>query len=152
MADYGVLCKEAASLISGVPHLTADLANLSALIFHSLERLNWAGFYLVESDKLILGPFQGRPACIEIPMGKGVCGAAAREDRAILVPDVNAFPGHIACDCASRSEIVIPLHKNGMVAAVLDIDSPEEGRFDGHDLTGLTALARTIESEIGDLL
>ena len=111
--DYRTLCAEAESLIAGVRHPIANLSNLSALIFQTLGGLNWAGFYLREGETLVLGPFQGRVACIEIPLGRGVCGTAAREDKTQLVPDVHAFPGHIACDGASNSEIVIPLHRGG---------------------------------------
>ncbi len=146
--DYGYLVKSAEALIKGVPHLTANLANVSALIFSELEDINWAGFYLSEGDRLVLGPFQGKPACIEIPCGKGVCGTAAREDRTVLVPDVHEFPGHIACDCASRSEIVVPLHGGGRVVGVLDIDSPTEGRFSEDDRRGLEELVLVLEREL----
>ena len=152
MTDYNALCAEAEALIKGVPHLTADLANLSALIFGALDRLNWAGFYMLEGDKLVLGPFQGRPACIEIPVGRGVCGTAVSENRTVLVRDVHAFPGHIACDCASRSEIVVPIRKDGRVVAVLDLDSPEVGRFVEDDRAGLEKLSAVIENCLKDLL
>ena len=144
--DYMLLCAEAESLIRDVPHPVANLANLSALIWGSLDELNWAGFYLAEGDKLVLGPFQGKPACIEIPWGRGVCGTAAARDETQLVPDVHAFPGHIACDCASRSEIVVPLHSAGKVVAVLDIDSPIPSRFSEADREGLEKLAAVIEA------
>lgn len=143
--DYALLTEQAKSLTEGVPHYIANLANISALIYHSIPDLNWAGFYLTEDDKLVLGPFQGRTACIEIPLGKGVCGTAAYEDRTVLVEDVHRFPGHIACDGASNSEIVIPLHKNGKVAAVLDIDSPVLNRFSEEDRRGLEQLVQAIE-------
>ena len=146
--DYIGLSKSAEALVHGVPHLTANLANVSALIFSELDDLNWAGFYISEGDKLVLGPFQGRPACIEIPFGRGVCGTAAAEDRTILVPDVHEFPGHIACDCASRSEIVVPVHKDGAVMGVLDIDSPQQGRFTEEDRTGLETLVSVLEKEL----
>ena len=146
--DYPALCAQAESLVAGVPHLIANLANVSALIYAELEGLNWAGFYLAEGDKLVLGPFQGKPACIEIPWGRGVCGTAAEEDRAQLVPDVHAFPGHIACDCASRSEIVVPLHRGGELVGVLDIDSPIEGRFTAEDRDGLEALCAVLEKHL----
>ena len=146
--DYIGLSKSAEALVHGVPHLTANLANVSALIFSELDDLNWAGFYISEGDKLVLGPFQGRPACIEIPFGRGVCGTAAAEDRTILVPDVHEFPGHIACDCASRSEIVVPVHKDGAVMGVLDIDSPRKGRFTEEDRTGLETLVSVLEKEL----
>lgn len=135
------------ALIEGVPHRIANLANASALLFESLEDLNWAGFYLIENGILVLGPFQGRPACIEIPLSKGVCGAAARENKTQLVKNVHEFPGHIACDCASNSEIVIPLHgKDGTVVGVLDIDSPLIGRFTEEDRVMLEEFAAIIES------
>ena len=143
--DYPALIAQAEGLIDGVPHFVANLANVSALIYSALDELNWAGFYLAEGEKLVLGPFQGRPACIEIPFGRGVCGTAAAEDRTQLVPDVHLFPGHIACDCASRSEIVVPLHGGGKVVGVLDIDSPVEARFGEEDREGLEALCRVLE-------
>ena len=124
MTDYKELCAMLRGLTEGVPYKISNLANASALLWDSLTTLNWAGFYLLEGDRLILGPFQGKPACIEIPIGKGVCGTAALRRETILVPDVHAFPGHIACDSASNSEIVVPLMKNGEVLGVLDIDSP----------------------------
>ena len=146
--NYDALCVEAKGLVEGVDHPIANLANLSALIFQTLEELNWAGFYLLEDGKLVLGPFQGRVACIEIPLGRGVCGTAAKEDKTQLVPDVHAFPGHIACDGASNSEIVIPLHRGGEVVGVLDIDSPLLGRFSETDKAGLEALAAVIEKHV----
>ena len=146
--NYTLLCAEAESLIAGVSHPVANLANLSALLYQTLDRLNWAGFYLREGELLVLGPFQGRVACIEIPWGKGVCGAAAEKDETQLVPDVHAFPGHIACDGASRSEIVVPLHRFGEVVAVLDIDSPVLNRFSEDDRAGLEAFAAVIEKHL----
>ena len=146
--NYTLLCAEAESLIAGVSHPVANLANLSALLNQTLDRLNWAGFYLREGDVLVLGPFQGRVACIEIPWGKGVCGTAAEKDETQLVPDVHAFPGHIACDGASRSEIVVPLHRFGEVVAVLDIDSPVLNRFSEDDRAGLEAFAAVIEKHL----
>ena len=146
--NYTLLCAEAESLIAGVSHPVANLANLSALLYQTLDRLNWAGFYLREGDVLVLGPFQGRVACIEIPWGKGVCGTAAEKDETQLVPDVHAFPGHIACDGASRSEIVVPLHRFGEVVAVLDIDSPVLNRFSEDDRSGLEAFAAVIEKHL----
>lgn len=144
MTDYESLCVKLAALMDGVPHRTANLANASALIFETLEDLNWAGFYLLEGDTLVLGPFQGRPACIEIPLGRGVCGTAAQEDKTQLVPDVHLFPGHIACDSASNSEIVVPLRVDGKVAGVLDLDSPWPGRFTAEDQTGLEAVGEIL--------
>ena len=148
MTDYPSLALEAEALVAGVPHLIANLSNLSALIHQTLPDLNWAGFYLLEGETLILGPFQGKPACIEIPVSRGVCGAAVREDRPQLVPDVHVFAGHIACDCASRSELVIPLHQNGRVVGVLDLDSPLPARFDAADRDGLLLLTRAVEPHL----
>ena len=147
MTDYTELNESLRSLIGGVPHPTANLANASALLWQSLEDINWAGFYLAEGGLLVLGPFQGKPACIEIPWGKGVCGTAAEQNATQLVPDVHAFPGHIACDCASRSEIVIPLHRGGRVIGVLDIDSPLPARFSEEDRRGVEACAGILEKE-----
>lgn len=146
MTDYEVLNEQLAALTEGVPHRVANLANASALLFESLEDVNWAGFYFVEGGRLVLGPFQGRPACIEIPMGQGVCGTAAAGDVTLVVPNVHEFQGHIACDSASNSEIVVPLHKGGGVVGVLDIDSPLFGRFDEADAKGLEAFARILEA------
>jgi len=140
--------KRAQALISGVPYLTANLANLSALIWEELDRINWAGFYLMNDDALVLGPFQGRPACIRIEIGKGVCGTAVREDAVQRVDDVHLFPGHIACDEASRSELVIPIHAGGQVIGVLDIDSPEYGRFDEKTRQELEEFVRMMEQEL----
>ena len=145
MTDYEQLCASLHALTDDVPHRIANLANASALLFDRLEDLNWAGFYLMEGGRLVLGPFQGKPACIEIPVGKGVCGTAVREDRTQLVPDVHLFPGHIACDSASNSEIVVPLHVGGGIVGVLDIDSPWPGRFTEEDQVGLEAFARALE-------
>ena len=146
--NYDLLTAQAEALTEGCPHLVANLANVSALLFQELDRINWVGFYLMKDGGLILGPFQGRPACIEIPLGKGVCGTAAAEDRRQLVEDVRLFPGHIACDSASRSELVIPLHAEGRVIGVLDIDSPERGRFSKEDAVGLEGLCRMLERRL----
>jgi len=146
--DYEMLIKQADSLVRGVPHFYANLANVSALIYSALGNVNWAGFYLLEGDRLILGPFQGNVACVEIPVGKGVCGTAVSENAPKLVPDVHLFPGHIACDSASRSEIVVPVRKNGKVIAVLDIDSPELSRFTQADKEGLEKLVSVLEELI----
>ena len=124
--------------------LTANLANISAFIYHSLDKLNWAGFYLVKNNELVLGPFIGKPACTRIALDKGVCGTAATEKRVIVVPDVHQFPGHIACDGDTNSEIVLPLYKNGEVFGVLDIDSPTYDRFGGIDEEWLTRIAKEI--------
>ena len=148
MTDYVFLSEALRALISGVPHKIANLANASALIWDTLPGLNWAGFYFIEDGKLVLGPFQGKPACIEIPLGSGVCGTAAKEDRTLVVPNVHEFPGHIACDCASNSEIVIPIHKAGRVIGVLDIDSPQFDRFSEEDRLGLEAVVRVLDEEL----
>ena len=113
MTDYASLCAQLAALTDGIPYETANLANASALLWQTLPQINWAGFYKMTDGQLVLGPFQGKPACILIPLGKGVCGTAVQQDRTLLVPDVHQFPGHIACDCASNSEIVVPIHVNG---------------------------------------
>ena len=144
MTDYEALCMKLTALLDGVPHRIANLANASALIYESLEDLNWAGFYLLEGESLVLGPFQGKPACIEIPLGRGVCGTAAQTGQTQLVPDVHLFPGHIACDSASNSEIVVPLHIDGKVAGVLDLDSPWPGRFTVEDQAGLEAVGSIV--------
>ena len=143
--DYQLLSRELRGLIEGVNHVVANLANASALINEYLSDINWVGFYLLEDNKLVLGPFQGKVACIEIAIGKGVCGTAASEDRTLLVGNVHEFKGHIACDSASNSEIVIPLHKDNKVYGVLDIDSPMLNRFAAEDKEGLELLARVIE-------
>ena len=146
--DYKMLCKLLEGLTQDVPHKIANLANASALLWQELPNLNWAGFYLLEGDTLILGPFQGKPACIEIPVGKGVCGTAVKENRTLVVPDVHQFPGHIACDCASNSEIVVPICKNGEIIGVLDIDSPLFDRFSEEDRVGLEAFVKALEKAL----
>ena len=146
--DYNQLSTQLFSLINGVPHKTANLANASALLYNTLDGLNWAGFYLLENDTLVLGPFQGKPACIEIPIGKGVCGTAAAKGETVVVDNVHEFPGHIACDGASNSEIVIPLFENGKVVGVLDIDSPLFSRFSPEDKEGLEKFAEILQKEI----
>ena len=147
MTDYGTLNAQLSALVGGVPHRTANLANAAALLYHTLDGLNWAGFYLLEGDTLVLGPFQGRPACIEIPVGRGVCGTAVAEGKTQLIPDVHQFPGHIACDSASNSEIVVPIRADGKIVGVLDLDSPYIGRFTKEDQAGLEAFVRVMESE-----
>ena len=147
MTDYRTLNAQLSALVGGVPHRTANLANAAALLYHTLDGLNWAGFYLLEGDTLVLGPFQGRPACIEIPVGRGVCGTAVAEGRTQLVPDVHQFPGHIACDSASNSEIVVPIRADGKIVGVLDLDSPHLGRFTEEDQAGLEELVRILGSE-----
>lgn len=144
-ALYPLICQQLQALTEGVPYLTANLANASAVLNEALTDINWVGFYLVEDGKLVLGPFQGKTACIEIPSGRGVCGTALATDQVMLVPDVHAFPGHIACDSASSSEIVVPLHSGGRVAAVLDIDSPTTGRFTEADKAGLIQVGKILE-------
>ncbi len=148
MIDYKLLNEQLLSLVGGVPHFVANLANASALLYEALDDINWAGFYLMENGILVLGPFQGKTACIEIPVGKGVCGTAVIKDETQLVYNVHEFEGHIACDSASNSEIVIPLHKNGEVIGVLDIDSPTVGRFTEFDKSGLEEFAKILEKEI----
>lgn len=148
-ALYRDLTLELEGLLSGERDATANAANAAAAIYHSLPMLNWAGFYFLRDSGLVLGPFQGRPACVRIPLGKGVCGAAAQRRETILVPDVEAFPGHIACDTASRSELVVPLLRDGRLLGVLDLDSPELGRFDADDQAGCEALARVIVRHLG---
>ena len=143
---YPLLVQQLQAITDNVPHKIANLANTSALLWEALGNLNWVGFYLREGDTLVLGPFQGKVACIEIPMGRGVCGTAAARGETVRVEDVHAFPGHIACDSASNSEIVIPLFRNGEVVGVLDIDSPILARFTPEDQIGLEAVARVIES------
>lgn len=137
------------AITDGEPDLYANLSNASALINLALDRINWCGFYLMKEGMLVLGPFQGKPACIRIPIGRGVCGTAVKKDEVVLVEDVHKFEGHIACDDASRSEIVLPIHgKNGSVFGVLDIDSPEVGRFDERDKSGLIKAVKAIEKAI----
>lgn len=148
MTDYKELNAQLEALTQGVPHRIANLANASALLFGALEQLNWAGFYLMEGGRLVLGPFQGKTACIEIPVGKGVCGAAVQQGKTMLVEDVHQFPGHIACDCASNSEIVVPIRKNGEIIGVLDIDSPNVGRFSKEDQIGLEAFVEVLERTV----
>ena len=142
---YSLLASQLRSLTEGERHPVPNLANASALLFSALRDINWAGFYLMEEGSLLLGPFQGKTACIRIPLGRGVCGTAAKENKTLLVPDVHAFPGHIACDSASNSEIVLPIHKNGAVIGVLDIDSPLTNRFDEADAAGLSHLVAILE-------
>ena len=146
--DYVLLKQQAEGILDTEPWYTAAMSNLSALIASSMEDLNWAGFYLVRDGRLVVGPFQGKPACIHIPVGKGVCGTAVQQDRMQVVPDVHAFPGHIACDRASASEIVIPIHSGGAVQAVLDIDSPLKDRFSVEDTAGLEGLVQLMEQKI----
>ncbi len=144
--NYDLLCRQVKELIAEEPWYVPLLSNASALIYDALPDLNWAGFYLMREGALVLGPFQGKLACIHIPLGKGVCGTAAQLDQTQRVEDVHAFPGHIACDSASNSEIVIPLHAAGRVIGVLDIDSPLLARFTEADQQGLERLAQALEA------
>jgi GAF domain-containing protein len=144
-AFYAELVAQARALTSDEPDRVANAANVAALVFQALPHINWAGFYFLQGEVLVLGPFQGKPACVRIPVGKGVCGTAVAEARSQRVEDVHAFPGHIACDVASRSEVVVPLRDGaGAIIGVLDIDSPEPGRFDAQDLAGIEALAAAV--------
>ena len=144
--DYQLLCAELRALTDGIPYETANLANASALLWDSLENINWAGFYKMEDGALVLGPFQGKPACIRIEVGKGVCGTAVAENTTQRVADVHAFPGHIACDSASNSEIVIPIRVKGDIWGVLDIDSPVFNRFSEADQAGLENFVAILEN------
>jgi L-methionine (R)-S-oxide reductase len=141
-AVYAALAGDLRALLHGEHDLIANAANMTSLIFHTLPDLNWAGVYLLKDGELVLGPFQGKPACVRIAIGKGVCGTAAQRRTSVVVPDVEAFPGHIACDSASRSEIVVPLLKGTELLGVLDLDSPVLGRFDDADRDGLETLVR----------
>lgn len=142
--NYELVIQQLAALLEGETNKIANLSNASALLGQFLERINWVGFYLMEDNELVLGPFQGLPACVRIPMGRGVCGTAAEKRETIVVEDVHQFPGHIACDAASQSEIVIPLIKNDEVIGVLDIDSPEKDRFDELDKQYLERFVETL--------
>jgi L-methionine (R)-S-oxide reductase len=145
-AAYAELAVQLGALLHGERDWVANAANTSALLWHSLPDLNWAGFYRLIGPELVLGPFQGKPACVRIQLGRGVCGTAAVRRQTVLVPEVHAFPGHIACDAASRSEIVVPLIKNGQLLGVLDLDSPLPARFDPADQAGLEQLASIFQS------
>ena len=144
--DYALLVKQIEALAATDRWYVPLLSNAAALLYDALDNVNWAGFYLMREGRLVLGPFQGKVACVHISLEKGVCGAAAREDATQRVPDVHAFPGHIACDSASNSEIVIPLHRDGAVVGVLDIDSPVPDRFTEADQAGLEIMVKTIEA------
>jgi GAF domain-containing protein len=139
-AQYADLQQRLRALLAGESDRIANYANFAALVYHSLPELNWAGFYLLHGEELVLGPFQGRPACVRIPLGKGVCGTAAQQRATQLVPDVHAFPGHIACDSASRSELVVPLLAGDQLLGVFDLDSPLPARFDQADAAGVQTL------------
>ena len=145
---YRELVGAARAIVDGEPDAVANMANLSALIWQFLPQLNWAGFYRMVDGELVLGPFQGKAACIRIPLGQGVCGTAAANGETQLVPDVHAFPGHIACDAASASELVVPVKRDGQVIAVIDLDSPVLNRFDADDAAGIETLAAAIAPSI----
>ena len=146
--DYRLIAAQVRALAEEEPFYVPLLSNVSALLFESLPDVSWAGFYMKRDGKLVLGPFQGKPACIHIPFGKGVCGTSFSEDRPVRVGNVHLFPGHIACDAASNSEIVLPIHADGEVAAVLDLDSTAFGRFTEEDEEGLLEVMKAIEEEI----
>ncbi|MDW4098915.1 GAF domain-containing protein [Staphylococcus saprophyticus] len=146
--NYNLLEKQVSSLIEDESNLIAILSNVSALLNDSIDQINWVGFYLIDNEALILGPFQGHPACVHIAIGKGVCGTAVSEEQTQLVDDVNAFPGHIACDANSKSEIVVPLRKNNQIIGVLDIDAPITSRFTDVDKNGLEQIVARIEKQI----
>ncbi len=145
---YRQLGDAASALVEGEPDSVANMANIAALMWEFLPDINWAGFYRMIDGQLVLGPFVGRPACIRIPLGQGVCGSAAASGETQLVEDVHSFPGHIACDAASRSELVVPVKRDGKVIAVIDLDSPDLARFDRDDATGIEALAAAIAGSI----
>lgn len=144
--DFDALCRDLSALTEGVPYVIANLANTAALLWERMEGLNWAGFYILTDEALVLGPFQGKTACIRIPLGRGVCSTAAEQGRTQLVENVHDFPGHIACDSASNSEIVVPLYKDGALWGVLDLDSPYVGRFTEADRQGLEKTAKRIQT------
>ena len=143
--NYDLVSAQLVALTEGIPYEVANLANASALLWQEMENINWVGFYKMVDGALVLGPFQGKPACIRIPVGKGVCGTAVAEDKIQLVYDVHDFPGHIACDSASNSEIVLPIHVGGEIWGVLDIDSPYVGRFTEYDREGLIKIVEVLE-------
>ena len=145
---YAELAQQASSLVAGETDHIANMANISALLYWALRDVNWAGFYLLKGQELVLGPFQGQPACIRIPLSKGVCGAAVSEKKAQLVIDVHEFPGHIACDAASNSEVVIPVYFKDEIFAVLDLDSPLIGRFEQADVDGLQLIVNALQASL----
>jgi len=147
--QYGQLLAQARALVHGERDRIANAANLSALVYHALPHLNWVGFYFFDGKELVVGPFQGLPACVRIPLDKGVCGAAASQRVTHRIEDVDAFPGHIACDSASRSELVVPLVHNGDLVGVFDLDSPSVARFDAEDQAGLEAIAAVFVEALG---
>ena len=145
MTNYEQIIQQVTALTDGIPYEVANLANVSALLWQEMAHINWVGFYKMMDGALVLGPFQGKPACIRIPVGRGVCGTAVAEDKVQLVYNVHDFPGHIACDCASNSEIVLPIHVDGKIWGVLDIDSPDIGRFTEADRDGLMKVVEVLE-------
>ncbi len=149
MTDYKAIVEQASSLLAGQNDLVANAANLSSLLFHALDEVNWVGFYFLKGGELIVGPFQGKPACVAIPLGRGVCGTAAEQRAVQRVADVHAFDGHIACDAASRSEIVLPIIRNGALIGVLDLDSPVTDRFDLDDENFLREIAEVFVRSLG---
>lgn len=148
-ALYAEIARELQALTAGEPDFIANLANASALLFHALPDLNWAGFYLLKQGELVVGPFQGKPACVRIAIGKGVCGTSAQRRATVIVPNVHEFPGHIACDSASNSEIVVPMTRDGELIGVLDIDSPKLARFDDRDRAGLEQVVSILVAASG---
>lgn len=148
MTDYALLEQQTAALIADEPDVIANFANISALLMDAIEDINWVGFYILKDNQLVLGPFQGKPACVRIPIGKGVCGTAVIEKSIQCIEDVHAFDGHIACDSASNSEIVLPIMLEESVYGVLDIDSPTFTRFDDKDIAGLSKIVHLIESYV----
>lgn len=149
--NYKLISKQLASLIEDEKNLIAILSNTSALLNDTIDQINWVGFYLIENNELILGPFQGHPACVHIAIGKGVCGIAVSSGETQRVKDVHQFPGHIACDANSQSEIVIPLHQNGKIIGVLDIDAPIKNRFSQDDQEGLESIVKTLEKQLNQI-
>jgi L-methionine (R)-S-oxide reductase len=145
---YAQLAQQVEAIVAGEQDLVANMANISAILYWALENVNWAGFYLVKEGQLVLGPFHGQPACIRIPIGKGVCGTAVSENTIQIVEDVHQFSGHITCDTASNSEIVLPIHQNGQIIAVLDIDSPDIARFDIDDKSGLIQIVEILQATL----
>lgn len=146
---YAQLIQQVEAIVAGEQDLVANMANISAILYWALKDVNWAGFYLVKGEQLVLGPFHGQPACIRIPIGKGVCGTAVSENNIQIIEDVHLFAGHIACDAASNSEIVLPIRQNNQIIAVLDIDSPEIARFDTEDKAGLSQIVEILQASLG---
>lgn len=147
-ANYNMLSKQLDALLTGETNAIANFSNASALLNQFFDQINWVGFYIMEDGELVLGPFQGLPACVRIPLNRGVCGAAASKQETVIVPDVHAYPGHIACDAASQSEIVVPIVKDGELVGVLDIDSPIKDRFTEHDAEGLEQFIQVLVKHI----